>query len=417
MVSSTVPVLATSSSITTTGVIGITVVSGLKTGQTLVVQTTNTQTYKSEKAKQAVTLANDKNTTTSVKQILQVLEVDTKQEIKTADGKKVNPVMYQQLTDFVEVAISDGAQQTFETTGKVEATITIEAAKEMKKSEVLLMQINPNTGAVQFVSVDKLDKKTGEITATFTSLGAVALISKIPAVNKAVDTSSYTNREVANLVDQHKDKKTGGIELSDLVNALKPSESGEVRISENKTINPADFVSTMGFKDLAFKVGDDYSYEMEGEIAVEMQVEMEEVDWQSMVGAAFDGVDLSAAEDDPAILIDLGTFSIPDSYIVQLDPETGDMEYYEEPEIYFELPAEEEEEEDEEETTEDEEEAAEEETEEETEEEDEDELMAWSVESEYEDGYERDASKPVMKVKTEVRGAGPWTFIQNQNKR
>ena len=41
---------------------------------------------------------------------------------------------------------------------------------------------------------------------------------------------------------------------------------------------------------------------------------------------------------DPSLLTELGTFTIPESYIVQINPETGEKEYIYEPELSFTSP-------------------------------------------------------------------------------
>ncbi len=41
---------------------------------------------------------------------------------------------------------------TYETNGAIKTTLTIEAAKDVKKKDVLLMQIDPTTGKVAFVA-------------------------------------------------------------------------------------------------------------------------------------------------------------------------------------------------------------------------------------------------------------------------
>ena len=54
--------------------------------------------------------------------------------------------------------------------------MTVEAVKGMDKKDLLILVLDPETGAVQFVSIDKLNKETGEVTATFSKLGAIAFL-------------------------------------------------------------------------------------------------------------------------------------------------------------------------------------------------------------------------------------------------
>lgn len=120
------------------------VITGNLTGnQTLVVTNANTTAYKNTTVAEIVKKANDDNTITTVKEILAGLKVDTKtEEIKTTTGTTVNPTLYEQITPFVDLAIKENDKIIYETTGAIQATITVEAAKEMKKKDVLLMQID-----------------------------------------------------------------------------------------------------------------------------------------------------------------------------------------------------------------------------------------------------------------------------------
>ena len=44
----------------------------------------------------------------------------------------------------------------------------------MKKEDLLLMQVDATTGKVYFMPIEEFDPVTGEITATFPTLGPIA---------------------------------------------------------------------------------------------------------------------------------------------------------------------------------------------------------------------------------------------------
>lgn len=315
------------------------VITGNLTGnQTLVVTNVNTSAYKNTTVAEVVKKANDDNTITTVKEVLAELKVDTKtEEIKTTTGTTVNPTLYEQITPFVDLAIKENDKITYETTGAIQATITVEAAKEMKKKDVLLMQIDPNNGKVYFVAPEKLDSKTGEITATFQTLGPVAVLKTVPVVVKDTDPEKYENEKVTEAVTQFKDE-TKDVKLADVLNILTTEDTTAIQVADGVTINAADYSTAMGFADLAIKQGEDYLYDMDGSLEAEANRDLASTDWQKLVQSVNPDYDIASAEADPSLLTELEPFTIPGSFLMQINPVTGEAEYIYEPELYFALP-------------------------------------------------------------------------------
>lgn len=315
------------------------VITGNLTGnQTLVVVNANTNAYKNTTVAEVVKKANDDNTITTVKEVLAELKADTKtEEIKTTTGTTVNPTLYEQITPFVDLAIKENDKITYETTGAIQATITVEAAKEMKKKDVLLMQIDPNNGKVYFVAPEKLDSKTGEITATFQTLGPVAVLKTVPIVVKDTDPEKYENEKVTEAVTQFKDE-TKDVKLADVLNILTTEDTTAIQVADGVTINAADYSTAMGFADLAIKQGEDYLYDMDGSLEAEANRDLASTDWQKLVQSVNPDYDIAAAEADPSLLTELEPFTIPGSFLMQINPVTGVAEYIYEPELYFALP-------------------------------------------------------------------------------
>ena len=315
------------------------VITGNLTGnQTLVVTNANTTAYKNTTVAEIVKKANDDNTITTVKEILAGLKVDTKtEEIKTTTGTTVNPTLYEQITPFVDLAIKENDKIIYETTGAIQATITVEAAKEMKKKDVLLMQIDPNSGKVYFVAPEKLDSKTGEITATFQTLGPVAVLKTVPVVVKDTDPEKYANEKVTEAITQFKDE-TKDVNLADVLNILTTEDTTAIQVADGVTINAADYSTAMGFADLAIKQGEDYLYDMDGSLEAEANRDLASTDWQKLVQSVNPDYDIAAAEADPSLLTELEPFTIPGSFLMQINPVTGEAEYIYEPELYFALP-------------------------------------------------------------------------------
>lgn len=312
------------------------VISGNLTGeQTLVVKNADTDAYEDTTVAEVVKKANDENAVTTVKEVLTELKVDTKtEEIKTTSGTAVNPTLYEQVTPFVDLAIEEGDKTTYETTGAVQATITVEAVKEMNKQDVLLMQIDPNAGKVYFVAPEKLDSATGEITATFQTLGPVAVLKTVPIVVKDTAPEKYDSEKAAEAVTEFKDE-TKDVKLADVLNILTTEDTTAIEVADGVTVNAADYTTAMGFADLAIKQGEDYLYDMDGSLEADAQRDLAFTDWQRLVQSANPDYDVAAAEADPSLLKELKPFTIPGSFLMQINPVTGEAEYIYEPELYF----------------------------------------------------------------------------------
>lgn len=90
--------------------------------------------------------------------------------------------------------------------------------------------------------------------------------------------------------------------------------------------------------DLVIKSGTDNTYTLEGSVEADAHRDFGSVDWQRIARSKKSDFDVTAAEADPSLLTELGTFTIPGSFIVQINPETGEKEYINEPELSFAFP-------------------------------------------------------------------------------
>ena len=319
------------------------VVSGTLTGsQQLAVQNADPSAYADKTVADTVTWANDDNTVATIKEILTRLGLDTKAEFKDIFENKVNPTLYEQLTPFVDLVIKDGNNVSYASNGQIKAKITVEAAKEMKKEDLLLMQVDATTGKVYFMPIEEFDPVTGEITATFPTLGPIALLKKVPVVVRDTDPDKYESEKAKELATNFADEKKD-IELSDVLDVLKEEnetvpETVTIKDKEENDveITVANYNSTMGFADLAIKQGqEDYLYDMDGTLEAEARRDLNDVDWERLVKEAYPEFDVEAAKADPSLLAELEPFTIPESFILQVNPVTGEEEYIYEPEISF----------------------------------------------------------------------------------
>lgn len=319
------------------------VVSGTLTGsQQLAVQNADPSAYADKTVADTVKWANDDNTVATIKEILTRLGLDTKAEFKDIFGNKVNPTLYEQLTPFVDLVIKEGNNVSYASNGQIKAKITVEAAKEMKKEDLLLMQVDATTGKVYFMPIEEFDPVTGEITATFPTLGPITLLKKVPVVVRDTDPDKYESEKAKELVTKFAEEKKD-IELSDVLDVLKEEnetvpETVTIKDKEENDveITVANYNSAMGFADLAIKQGqEDYLYDMDGTLEAEARRDLNDVDWERLVKEAYPEFDVEAAKADPSLLAELEPFTIPGSVILQVNPITGEEEYIYEPEISF----------------------------------------------------------------------------------
>lgn len=319
------------------------VVSGTLTGsQQLAVQNADPSAYADKTVADTVTWANDDNTVATIKEILTRLGLDTKAEFKDIFGNKVNPTLYEQLTPFVDLVIKEGNNVSYASNGQIKAKITVEAAKEMKKENLLLMQVDATTGKVYFMPIEEFNPVTGEITATFPTLGPITLLKKVPVVVRDTDPDKYESEKAKELVTKFAEEKKD-IELSDVLDVLKEEnetvpETVTIKDKEENDveITVANYNSAMGFADLAIKQGqEDYLYDMDGTLEAEARRDLNDVDWERLVKEAYPEFDVEAAKADPSLLAELEPFTIPGSVILQVNPITGEEEYIYEPEISF----------------------------------------------------------------------------------
>ena len=380
----------------------------LSNNQQLIVKDVDTGAYKDKKVVEAVTKANDVNTKVTVPEILKDINVDATKTFKTENtNQKVIPSMYEPLTPFVDVVIKEGDKITYETNGAIKTTLTIEVAKDVNKKDVLLMQINPITGEPTFIAIEKLDKATGEITATFNALGPVMLIEKVSVVTKKVSPEKYADPNVADMAEKLKDQKAG-FTLPDFIDDLTNTENKKILLDNGQTIDPADYASVSSVMDIAIKkTSDSYSYSMSGSFNAQVHCDIDSVDWKSLVTANDADFDIDTAEGDLSLLTEIEPFTIPDSIVVQADASTGELNYLAEPELSFAYPGKEEEEAEEADDADDADETAD--TDETADAEDD--LMSWIVEDEA-----GSSEQPDLVIKGEFKGMGPLAIFTKDAK-
>ena len=66
----------------------------------------------------------------------------------------------------------------------------VDAAKEKKAEDLLLMLVDPETGKVVFITIDEIDPVTGELKVTLPFLGAITLLDKSAVDENEIETQT-----------------------------------------------------------------------------------------------------------------------------------------------------------------------------------------------------------------------------------
>ena len=308
-----------------------TVVSGgnYSSDEQLTIVKADTTKYADTKVQDVVKKTEDKSQNVTVTEITKELVGEESKNVTTTKGKKINTDAYERATDFVDLVVKKEDQISYESKGEVTATVNIEAAKGMKREDVLLMQIDPETGKPYFIEVDKLDPETGDVTATFPTLGPVMLIEKSIIKTDDLKTEEYENTAVKETMETYKDQKDGVV-LADLTKGITGEEATEIEVGGEK-LDPKNMKSTMPLTDLFVQAGkDDVSYDLEGDLDIHYATSLDpDFDFEAVKNGDYSG------------LVALGKIKIPGSCVAQTNTKTGEVSYIEAT-ISFELPASEE---------------------------------------------------------------------------
>lgn len=89
------------------------------------------------------------------------------------------PQQYEALTSFVDLAIEDLDEISYDMDGHVQVKFTCELTVGMDEEDLALMTIDQETKEMKYLELDKFDEKTGEITVTFENLGPFVVMTKV----------------------------------------------------------------------------------------------------------------------------------------------------------------------------------------------------------------------------------------------
>ena len=125
-------------------------------------------------------------------------EFEAEPQITNKDNV-ILPQQYEALTGFVDLAIEDLDNISYDMDGNVQVTFTCELTVDMDEEDIVLLTVDQETRAKKYLELDDFDPKTGEITVTFENLGPFTILTKvIPDEDiTVVDEEEETSEEAA----------------------------------------------------------------------------------------------------------------------------------------------------------------------------------------------------------------------------
>ena len=129
-------------------------------------------------------------------------EFETEPQITNKDNV-ILPQQYEALTGFVDLAIEDLDNISYDMDGNVQVTFTCELTVDMDEEDIVLLTIDQETREKKYLELDDFDPKTGEITVTFENLGPFTILTKvipdedITVVDEEEETSEEATEEAS----------------------------------------------------------------------------------------------------------------------------------------------------------------------------------------------------------------------------
>lgn len=129
-------------------------------------------------------------------------EFEAEPQITNKDNV-ILPQQYEALTGFVDLAIEDLDNISYDMDGKVQVTFTCELTVDMDEEDIVLLTVDQETREKKYLELDDFDPKTGEITVTFENLGPFTILTKvipdedITVVDEEEETSEEATEEAS----------------------------------------------------------------------------------------------------------------------------------------------------------------------------------------------------------------------------
>lgn len=256
---------------------------------------------------------------------------------KAINGDEINLTMYDMATAFTDIALNEDNVIKYVSGAKVEAKVKVEALKNEKAEDLVIMQVDTITGEVYLIPVKELDPETGELTAEFQTLGTFTVLKKLPVAITDIAKTEFADAEIAKNVkslatDEEKNKK---VTLTEVLGAFK-QDTKEVTSESGKTYDASKYVGATNLASLAIKKNDnEYLFNMKGKIHVDAHVNTDSIDLDQIIEQVYPDANLDEVKKDPSKLEELGEKSLEDGFISVTNPETGETKIIDDLKISF----------------------------------------------------------------------------------
>ena len=248
----------------------------------------------------------------------------------TTAGYDVNLDMYDRITDFYELKLSDNSSDKDYKPGEVR--IVLPMAKGMTGSDLMVMVINTETGEVFAVPPKKFNSETGELTVDLPCLGAYCVMHKVPIVVRNADPDMYPDRDLAEIIKGL--PSLDSLLCTDFLKALGVESSDKLEVAEGVTIDPAKYSSAMVLSDMAANLGaEGFSYDLSAQFNANMFIGNSMVDLDRILDNIDADIDKSELMADEKALTEIDPVKLKDSFVYHIDAATGEVSIIYEPEI------------------------------------------------------------------------------------
>ena len=151
--------------------------SNIPENTSLTLSDLNTDNYTST-VKSGMEKFNDDDSVGSISDFLDDVDYTTSADdkVSTTDGKTLEVSNLDALIPLVDLSCTDGENNYYDLNGTIETSFKTEVAKGMTKDELVVMEVNPESGDVSFIEPTNYNPTNGEVTVKFDSLGSISLL-------------------------------------------------------------------------------------------------------------------------------------------------------------------------------------------------------------------------------------------------
>ena len=123
---------------------------------------------------------NDEESTLTIQELLEEMEIDTTQGMSTSDGNALDINEYIALSPALfEIYLTNSQNdRKYDIDEKITISLTCEFAKDLNKDNLLVLCVEEGSNKVNFMALQDFDPDTGEITIELSKLGVMGVLYK-----------------------------------------------------------------------------------------------------------------------------------------------------------------------------------------------------------------------------------------------